>query len=96
MSWSRASPACPRTCRPSPWPTAIARAWSDSTWSDSRRNGFTQEQRNRIKDVYRLVLRSGLRLAEALVRAEQEYPGPETTRIVQFIQSSRRGVISYA
>ncbi len=60
-----------------------------------KRNGFTQEQRSRIKGVYRLVLRSGLRLAEALVRAEHEYPGPETEHIVQFIQSSRRGLISY-
>jgi UDP-N-acetylglucosamine acyltransferase len=61
-----------------------------------RRAGFTQEQRNRIKSVYRLVLRSGLRLAEAVVRAESEYPSPETQTIVQFIQSSRRGIVSYA
>ncbi|WP_295404965.1 acyl-ACP--UDP-N-acetylglucosamine O-acyltransferase [uncultured Thiocystis sp.] len=61
-----------------------------------RRNGFSPEQRKRIKEVYRLVFRSGLRLAEALVRAEHEYPGPETEQIVQFIQSSRRGLISFA
>jgi UDP-N-acetylglucosamine acyltransferase len=61
-----------------------------------RRNGFTQEQRSRIKAVYRLIFRSGLRLAEALVRAEAEYPSPETTEIVQFIQSSRRGLCSFA
>ena len=61
-----------------------------------RRAGFSQEQRNRIKSVYRLVLRSGLRLAEAVVRAESEYPSPETQTIVQFIQSSRRGIVSYA
>ncbi|MFZ0790637.1 MAG: acyl-ACP--UDP-N-acetylglucosamine O-acyltransferase [Chromatiaceae bacterium] len=61
-----------------------------------RRNGFNQDQRNRIKAVYRLVFRSGLRLAEALVEAESQYPGPETTEIVQFIQSSRRGLISFA
>jgi UDP-N-acetylglucosamine acyltransferase len=60
-----------------------------------RRSGFSPEQRSRIKSVYRLVLRSGLRLAEALVRAEHQYPGPETERIVQFIQSSRRGLISF-
>jgi UDP-N-acetylglucosamine acyltransferase len=30
------------------------------------------------------------------VRAEQEYPGPETRQILQFISSSRRGVVSYA
>lgn len=61
-----------------------------------RRGGFTQEQRNRIKGVYRLVFRSGLRLAEALVQAETLYPGPETSQIVQFIQSSRRGIVSAA
>jgi UDP-N-acetylglucosamine acyltransferase len=61
-----------------------------------RRAGFDQTQRSRIKAVYRLVLRSGLRLAEALVRAEREYPSPETTRIVRFLESSRRGIISFA
>jgi UDP-N-acetylglucosamine acyltransferase len=61
-----------------------------------RRGGFSQEQRNRIKAVYRLLLGSGLRLAEALVYAESEYPGAETERIIRFIQSSRRGVLSFA
>lgn len=61
-----------------------------------RRAGFTQEQRNRIKSVYRLLFRSGLRLTEAMTRAAAEYPGPETDQICQFIQSSQRGLISYA
>lgn len=60
-----------------------------------KRNGFSPEQRRRIKAAYRLILRSGLRLAEALARAEIEYPGPETAYIVEFIRSSRRGVISF-
>jgi len=60
-----------------------------------RRNGFTQEQRSRIKAVYRLVLRSGLKQAEALARAEQDYPGPETDHILSFIRSSRRGLVSF-
>jgi UDP-N-acetylglucosamine acyltransferase len=60
-----------------------------------RRGGFSQEQRTRIKAVYRLVFRSSLRSGEALARAEKEYPGPETQAIVQFIQSSRRGVVSF-
>jgi UDP-N-acetylglucosamine acyltransferase len=60
-----------------------------------RRAGFTAEQRGQIKEVYRLIFRSGLRLAEALMRVEREYPSPETERIVQFIQSSRRGVVSF-
>jgi UDP-N-acetylglucosamine acyltransferase len=60
-----------------------------------RRNGFGQEQRTRIKQVYRLILRSGLRLDDALQRAEDEYPGPEITRIVAFIRASRRGIASF-
>jgi UDP-N-acetylglucosamine acyltransferase len=43
-----------------------------------------------------MIFRSGLRLAEALARAEADYPGDETRQIVQFIQSSRRGLISFA
>lgn len=61
-----------------------------------RRNGYTPEQRNTIKAVYRIVYRSGLRLAEALGKAERDYPAPETRQIVRFIGSSRRGVISFA
>jgi UDP-N-acetylglucosamine acyltransferase len=60
-----------------------------------RRNGFTQEQRGTIKAVYRLIFRSGLRLPQALVQAEHDHPGPETRQIVRFIESSRRGVISF-
>jgi UDP-N-acetylglucosamine acyltransferase len=61
-----------------------------------RRNGFTQESRSTIKAVYRLIFRSGLRLAEALVEAERTFPRPETAAIVHFIQTSHRGVISFA
>lgn len=60
-----------------------------------RRGGFTQEQRSRIKSVYRLIFKSGLRLAEALAEAERTYPSPETRHIVHFIESSRRGVLSF-
>jgi len=62
-----------------------------------RRNGFTPEQRNVIKSAYRTIFRTGLRLAEALVKVEEAFPAsPEAAQIVQFIQSSRRGVISFA
>ncbi len=60
-----------------------------------RRGGFDQTQRNRIKAVYRLIFRSGLRLPEALVQAERQYPSPETQRIVRFLESSRRGIVSF-
>lgn len=61
-----------------------------------RRNNYTQAQRNTIKSVYRIIFRSNLRLAEALVKAEREYPSEETRQIVRFIESSRRGLISFA
>jgi len=61
-----------------------------------RRNGYTREQRNTIKAVYHIIFRSGLRQAEALQKAEQDYPCPQTRQIVRFIESSRRGVISFA
>jgi UDP-N-acetylglucosamine acyltransferase len=61
-----------------------------------RRAGFSQEQRSRIKSVYRLIFRCGLRLAESLARAEREHPGAETTHIVRFIAASQRGIISFA
>jgi len=61
-----------------------------------RRNGYTQEQRNTIKAIYRIIFRSPLRLAEALVTVEREFPTAETRQIVHFIESSRRGVISFS
>lgn len=61
-----------------------------------RRNNYSQEQRNTIKSVYRIIFRSNLRLAEALVKAAREYPGAETRRIIRFIESSHRGLISFA
>jgi UDP-N-acetylglucosamine acyltransferase len=61
-----------------------------------RRNGFSQEQRRLIKEVYRLLFRSGLRLTEALARAEREFSAPETGQIITFIHASQRGVIAFA
>jgi len=60
-----------------------------------RRNGFTQEQRSRIKAVYRILFRSGLHLPAALATAEQTLSSPETEQIVSFIRAGKRGVISY-
>ncbi len=60
-----------------------------------RRHGFTTDRRQIIKAVYRVIYRGGLRLAEALVTAESAYPHPETRKIVHFIESSRRGILSF-
>lgn len=60
-----------------------------------RRNGYTREQRDTIKAVYRLIFRAGLLRAEAIEKAERDYPSPQTRQILRFIASSRRGVISF-
>jgi len=60
-----------------------------------RRNGFSQAQRQSIKAAYRTLFRGGLRLTEALVAIERDYPSPETRRIVRFVEASRRGILSF-
>jgi UDP-N-acetylglucosamine acyltransferase len=61
-----------------------------------KRNGFDAERRTRIKAVYKLLFRSGLRLADALERAEQALPGPDTDTIIAFCRGSERGVTAFA
>jgi UDP-N-acetylglucosamine acyltransferase len=60
-----------------------------------KRKGFSAEQRARIKAVYRIIFRSGLRLADGLREAQQRYPSPETDQIIGFIEASERGVSSF-
>lgn len=60
-----------------------------------RRAGFTQEQRTRIKAIYRTIYRSGLRWAESLAKAEQDHASEEARAIVHFLESSRRGAVSF-
>lgn len=61
-----------------------------------KRNGFSAEQRARIKAVYRLIFRSGLRLSEGLAQAVDQFPSAETDHIVGFIAASERGVTGFA
>ena len=61
-----------------------------------RRNGFDPARRERIKRAYRLIYKSGLRLADALARLEVEQPIPEEIRhLIDFFRGSQRGVISH-
>jgi UDP-N-acetylglucosamine acyltransferase len=57
-----------------------------------RRAGFTVAQAKALKQAYRLLYRSGLKLAEALQRVETEIPTPETLHLVEFIRASKRGI----
>jgi UDP-N-acetylglucosamine acyltransferase len=57
-----------------------------------RRAGFGHEQISKLKAAYQLLYRSGLKLADALVRIEAEAPSEETAHLVAFIRASKRGI----
>jgi UDP-N-acetylglucosamine acyltransferase len=57
-----------------------------------RRAGFEAARVATLKQAYRILYRSALKLEAALGRIEQELPTPETLELVQFIRSSKRGI----
>jgi UDP-N-acetylglucosamine acyltransferase len=57
-----------------------------------RRAGFAASQVQALKQAYRLLYRSQLKLEEALQRILEEVPTPETAHLVEFIRASRRGI----
>jgi UDP-N-acetylglucosamine acyltransferase len=57
-----------------------------------KRAGFSAEDIAAIKQAYRLLYRSGLRLEEALQRIEAEVPTEHTLHLVRFVRASRRGI----
>jgi UDP-N-acetylglucosamine acyltransferase len=59
-----------------------------------QRKGFTQETMSTIKHAYRLLFQSRLNTTQALEAIEKEVPQiPEVLYLVEFIKSSRRGII---
>jgi UDP-N-acetylglucosamine acyltransferase len=58
------------------------------------RKGFPKETIEALQRAYRILVRSKLKLADALERIEKEYGGvPEVQYLVEFVRSSKRGVI---
>jgi len=58
-----------------------------------KRRGFTEEQIRNIRDAYRIVYRSDLKLAEALARLAPQTDGrPEIRAFVDFIHASTRSL----
>ena len=58
-----------------------------------KRRGFTEEQIRHIRDAYRIVYRSDLKLAEALARLAPQADGrPEIRAFVDFIRASTRSL----
>jgi UDP-N-acetylglucosamine acyltransferase len=57
-----------------------------------KRAGFSQEEISRLRQAYRLLFRSGLKLEDALRRIEKDVPGEHARRLVAFIRGSERGI----
>lgn len=57
------------------------------------RNGLSKEAIGRIRQMYKLLYRSGLNTSQALARIESDIPdAPERTVILDFIRASQRGI----
>lgn len=58
-----------------------------------KRRGFSEDTVRGLKQAYRLLFRSGLRMEEALTRIEQELTmNPELQHLLTFIKNSQRGI----
>uniref|UniRef100_Q023J9 Acyl-[acyl-carrier-protein]--UDP-N-acetylglucosamine O-acyltransferase n=1 Tax=Solibacter usitatus (strain Ellin6076) TaxID=234267 RepID=Q023J9_SOLUE len=57
-----------------------------------KRAGFDAPRISILKQAYRYLYRSNLKLDAALARIEDEIPTPDTLHLTAFIRSSRRGV----
>jgi len=58
------------------------------------RRGFTEEQINKIQQVYRIIYLSRLNNSEALAKVMAEIPqSPERDIIVTFVKNSKRGIV---
>lgn len=57
-----------------------------------RRKGFSSEQIATIERMFRLLTRSGLNVSQAVEAIRREMDSEEAHRIVDFIESSERGV----
>jgi UDP-N-acetylglucosamine acyltransferase len=57
-----------------------------------KRAGYQASDIAVLKQAYRILYRSGLKLADALERIESEIPTPDTLHLVSFIRRSERGI----
>ncbi len=57
-----------------------------------KRAGFTYPQVLALKQAYKLLFKSGLKLEDALLRIENENPTEHTLHVARFVRASRRGI----
>ncbi len=59
-----------------------------------KRHNFPEETRQRLKESFRYLFRSGLNTQQALAEIRDNVPStPEVDHLVEFIEKSRRGII---
>lgn len=61
-----------------------------------RRAGLKPEERLEIKRIFSVIYRSGLNITQALEKLKQEKESPFAREIIQFIESSKRGICGVA
>lgn len=61
-----------------------------------RRAGFNQEERSEVKQAFKLLYKSRLNVSQALEAIEKSSPQAATQHLVDFIKSSKRGIIDGA
>lgn len=58
-----------------------------------KRNGFTDEEINILKDAYRIMFRQSLPLQEAIARIREQLPqSDKIEHLIEFVQHARRGI----
>jgi UDP-N-acetylglucosamine acyltransferase len=58
-----------------------------------KRNGFSDETIKAIGEAYRIILKKGLLLKDAVAKIESDYSNlPEIMRIAEFVKSTERGI----
>jgi len=57
-----------------------------------RRAGFNAEQRTELKQLYKLLFRSGMRMQDALSRAKVEFQSAPAVEMIEFVAATKRGI----
>ena len=58
-----------------------------------RRAGIGPQVRAEIKEVYKLLYRSGMNVSQALEAIKKSFKSPEVAHMVEFIEASKRGIL---
>lgn len=61
-----------------------------------RRAGISAPVREEIKQAYKLLFRSGMNVSQAVEAMKKNFSSPEVKYLIQFIESSKRGILDGA